>query len=183
MTDGCTRLRPRRGAGNQACPRLDSDTRSARAGEIRQALACLLAGGHLLIEDLPGVGQVDAEVGDARVAEREEIAVDHPVTSFDEIRDRVPTCFAGTAGEEHSHAVDRTDEKAASSPENGERRRPDRSAALLGFGDSDGSDVLGLVALATLTDVEFDVLALVEGLVAVSRDVGVVDENVLSTLA
>jgi MoxR-like ATPase len=25
--------------------------------EIRQALACLLAGGHLLIEDLPGVGK------------------------------------------------------------------------------------------------------------------------------
>lgn len=25
--------------------------------QIRQALACLLAGGHLLIEDLPGVGK------------------------------------------------------------------------------------------------------------------------------
>jgi len=25
--------------------------------QIRQALACLLAGGHLLIEDVPGVGK------------------------------------------------------------------------------------------------------------------------------
>ena len=28
-----------------------------KQGEIRQAVACLLAGGHLLIEDLPGVGK------------------------------------------------------------------------------------------------------------------------------
>ena len=28
--------------------------------QIRQALACLLAGGHLLIEDLPGMGRRSA---------------------------------------------------------------------------------------------------------------------------
>ena len=58
-----------------------------------------------------------------------------------------------------------------------------RSAALLGPRRSGGTDVLGFVALAALTDVELDLLALVERLVALTCDVGVVDEYVLPALA
>src|SRR4029079_11002496 len=42
----------------------------------------------------------------------------------------------------------------------------------------DNANVLRLVALLTLADVELDALPLVERLVAVTRDVGVVDEEV-----
>jgi hypothetical protein len=52
-------------------------------------------------------------------------------------------------------------------------------AALLELRRSDGSDVLGFVALAAWTNVEFDLLALIERLVALACDIGVVDEHVL----
>src|SRR6478735_2284680 len=45
---------------------------------------------------------------------------------------------------------------------------------------SDDPDVLGLVALATRGDVELDVLALFEVLVAAAGDVGVVHEDVVA---
>src|SRR5690349_16073504 len=48
---------------------------------------------------------------------------------------------------------------------------------------SDHPDVLGLLALAARGHVELDLLALLEGLVAVALDVRVVDEDVVRTLA
>jgi hypothetical protein len=48
---------------------------------------------------------------------------------------------------------------------------------------SEGSNVLGFVALASGADVELDLLALVEGLVTVALDSGEVNEHVLSALA
>ncbi len=135
------------------------------------------------VEHLPGVGQVDPQVGDARMAQREEIAVGDPVALLDQVGDRMATGLAGTAGEEDAHGLDRTELRAVGSPENDKRRRPDRSAAFQGVRDSECSDVLSLVALATLANVEFDTLTLVEGLVAITRDVGVVDEDVLPALA
>ena len=44
----------------------------------------------------------------------------------------------------------------------------------------DDSYVLGFLALTAWSDVELDCLAFIEGLVALTCDVGVVDENVLS---
>lgn len=35
--------------------------------QVRLALTCLLAGGHLLLEDLPGVGKTTLEIGRAHV--------------------------------------------------------------------------------------------------------------------
>ena len=74
-------------------------------------------------------------------------------------------------------------DEAAPRPHNAERRRPDLVGGVPRIGRSDGSDVLGFVALSALTDVELDLLTFVEGLVALSRDVGVVDEHVLASLA
>jgi hypothetical protein len=48
---------------------------------------------------------------------------------------------------------------------------------------SDDPDVLGFFALATGSNVELDVLALIEGLVTGALDVGVVHENVISSSA
>ena len=47
----------------------------------------------------------------------------------------------------------------------------------------EGLDVRGLQALGTLGDFEFNRLAIIQRLVAISHDRGEVDENVLSTLA
>jgi hypothetical protein len=47
----------------------------------------------------------------------------------------------------------------------------------------EGLDVRGLQALGTLGDFEFNRLAIIQRLVAISHDCGEVDENVLSTLA
>src|SRR4051794_35725681 len=47
---------------------------------------------------------------------------------------------------------------------------------------SDGANVLRLGTLGTLGDVELDLLVLVEGLVALRLDGGVVDENVVATV-
>jgi len=65
--------------------------------------------------------------------------------------------------------------------ENDESRRPEVDG-FREFGESDDSDVLGFVALAALADVELDVVTFVERLVALAGDVGVVDEDVFSTL-
>ncbi len=78
------------------------------------------------VEDLSGIGQVDAEVGDARVTERHQVAVDDPVSLLDEIRDRVPTRLAAATGEEDSHAADRTDGSRSC----GDRWRVDARAVL-----------------------------------------------------
>src|SRR5204862_1294701 len=48
--------------------------------------------------------------------------------------------------------------------------------------NSDEADVLGFVALASGSDVGLDSLTLVEGLVPVALDVGVVDEDVVAIL-
>ena len=48
-------------------------------------------------------GQIDAKIGHVRVAERHEVAVDHPVPVLDEIGDHVSTRFATATGEEDSH--------------------------------------------------------------------------------
>src|SRR5215207_8585938 len=48
---------------------------------------------------------------------------------------------------------------------------------------SDGADVLGLVALASGTDVELDLLTLLEGAVSRPLDRGEVDEHVVPALA
>jgi hypothetical protein len=47
----------------------------------------------------------------------------------------------------------------------------------------EGLDVRGLQALGTLGDFEFNRLAIIQRLVAISHDRGEMDENVLSTLA
>jgi hypothetical protein len=57
------------------------------------------------------------------------------------------------------------------------------SAALDRGGGSDDADVLRFVALLAGSDVEFDALHLVERLVALSADVRVVDEDVVTRLA
>ncbi len=61
------------------------------------------------VEDLSGIGQVDAEVGDARVSERRQVPVDHPVSLLDEMGDRVPTRLAAATRKEDSHDSDGTD--------------------------------------------------------------------------
>ncbi len=65
--------------------------------------------GRECIEDLPSVGQVDAEVADIWVTERHDVAIDDPVPLLDEMSDRMPTCLATAPGEEDSHAQDGTD--------------------------------------------------------------------------
>ena len=56
-------------------------------------------------------------------------------------------------------------------------RRSSESGAL------DGANVACFFTLASGCDVEFDGLALVEGLVSVTTDIGVVDKYVLATLS
>ena len=60
------------------------------------------------IEDLPGDGQIDAQVRDPRITERHNVAVDDPVALVDEIPDRMPTRLPAPTGEEHSHLRERT---------------------------------------------------------------------------
>ena len=38
-----------------------------KQAQVRDCVACLLAGGHLLIEDVPGVGKTTLEIGRAHV--------------------------------------------------------------------------------------------------------------------
>src|SRR5215210_6005787 len=72
--------------------------------------------------------------------------------------------------------------RGRSQPEAADRRRRGRGAVRRGPSGrarrSDGADVLRLRALLALRDVELDLLALVEGAVAVGRDGGVVAEDV-----
>ena len=46
----------------------------------------------------------------------------------------------------------------------------------------DDSDVLGFLALTARSDVELDALTLVEGLVAITLDVGEVNEDIVALL-
>ena len=62
-------------------------------------------------------------------------------------------------------------------------RRPGRRLQGSRRFRSDDPDVLGFLALAAGPDVELDGLALIEGLIAVPLDVGVVDEDVVAALA
>ena len=48
-----------------------------------------------------------------------------------------------------------------------------------GYAVSDGADVLGFLALASLADLELDGLALLEGPLSIHLDLAVVDEDVL----
>ena len=74
------------------------------------ALELVEAGvGRECIEDLPGVGQIDAQVADTGVTERHEVAIDDPVPLLDEMSDRMPTRLATAPGEEDSHDHDGTD--------------------------------------------------------------------------
>ena len=61
------------------------------------------------VEDLSGIGQIDAKVGDAWVSERHQVCVDDPVSLLDEMRDRMPTRLAATTSEEDSHLTKGTD--------------------------------------------------------------------------
>jgi hypothetical protein len=72
--------------------------------------------------------------------------------------------------------------RGISRPENVERRRP-RSAASISTRLLDASNVLSFVAFTTLTNIEFDLLALVERLIALAGDIGVMDEYVVPALA
>ena len=65
------------------------------------------------VEDLPGVGQIDAQVGDTGVTERHEVAIDHPVPLLDEMSDRMPTRLATAPGEEDTHHDDGTTRSVA----------------------------------------------------------------------
>jgi hypothetical protein len=49
--------------------------------------------------------------------------------------------------------------------------------------ESDHTDVLGFLTLATRGDIELDTLALVERLIAVALDVGEMDEHVVALLS
>src|SRR5689334_6731622 len=67
------------------------------------------------------------------------------------------------------------------SPRKGRRPRPDTGRGLR-YERSERTNVLRLRALGTLRDVELDLLVLVEGLVALRLDRGVVDEDVVTTV-
>jgi hypothetical protein len=72
--------------------------------------------------------------------------------------------------------------RIGNSGQNVERRRPNGRRRTVKAVDSDDSDVLGFFALSAGCDIEFDDLPLIEGLVTVTRDVGVVDEHIVALL-
>ena len=55
--------------------------------------------------DLAGVGEVDAEVGDRRVPQRDEVGVGDLVALLGEVGGDVPAGLAAATGEEDAHAA------------------------------------------------------------------------------
>ena len=85
------------------------------------------------VEDLPGNGQIDAQIRDPRVTERHDVGVDDPVPLFDEMSDRIPTRLTTPTGEEHPHLRDRTHRLMARSGGDAIRWRPVRGEQPRGW--------------------------------------------------